>query len=110
MTRKALTDREVDVLAAVHEGLSNGDIAEALGTSPGSVSGACSSIRRKGYDIPRREHRIRDRATIAAANAAGRFTATGISNTGTRTTVTSDSQTFSDAHLAAMVAREKVPT
>ncbi len=103
-----LTSREADVLMAVYDGLTNAAIGAKLGTTAGSVSGACSSIRDKGYDVPKRQGAHRRKAPPQPENhtrgAPGRFTAEGTKkDTGERFTVTSDSQPFADAHLAALL-------
>ncbi len=105
-----LTSREADVLMAVYDGLTNAAIGARLGTTAGSVSGACSSIRNKGYDVPKRQGTPRRKAIPRCAkDVPGRYTAEGVKpSTGERFTVTADSQAFASAHLAAMVGARDV--
>ena len=110
MTR-ALTDFQVDILALAESGLSNREIATATEKPFACIVTTLSNIKRKGYKLPM--HRPLDATPEKAqarqarkwqASPALRFTARGTKpSTGERFVVTSDSQPFSDAHLAAML-------
>ena len=110
MTR-ALTDFQVDILALAESGLSNREIATATEKPFACIVTTLSNIKRKGFKLP--EHRPLDATAEQAlerqdrkwqASSAPRFTAKGTKpSTAERFEVTSDSQPFSNAHLAAMV-------
>ena len=111
MSKRALTDFQVDVLALAYEGLSNREIAEAVSKSFNCVVTTLSNIKRKGHKLP--AHRPLDATAEKAlgrhdrkwqASPALRFTAKGTKpSTGERFEVTSDSQAHSDKWLAYMV-------
>ncbi len=113
MTRAPLTDFQTAILLLAHEGKSNRQIAAAVGKPFACIVTTFGNIKRLGYKLPEwrprevtaeREYRARERRSIAARIAAPRFTAKGTkASTGERFTVTSDSQAFADAHLAAML-------
>ncbi len=119
MTRAPLTDFQTEILLLAHEGLSNRQIAERVKRPFNAIITTFNNIKRKGYKLPdhrpldataeraqtRRERREqRGRQGVTDYCAAPRFTATGIKKaTGERIEVTSDSQAFADAHLAAML-------
>ncbi len=114
MTRAPLTDFETDILLLAHEGLSNRQIADRVKRPFAAIITTFSLIKRKGYKLP--AHRPLD-ATAEKAQGrrerrdrkwtpsrAPRFTVKGIkASTGLRIEVTSDTQEFADAHLAAML-------
>ena len=110
MTR-ALTDFQVDVLALANDGLSNRQIAAATEKPFKCIVTTLANIKRKGFKLPM--HRPLDATPEKALERhdrawqprpVPRFTANGTkASTGERFVVTSDSQPFSDAHLAAML-------
>ena len=110
MTR-ALTDFQVDILALAESGLSNREIATATEKPFACIVTTLANIKRKGHKLP--DHRPLDATAEKAlgrhdrkwqASPAPRFTAKGTKpSTGERFVVTSDSQSFADAHLAAML-------
>ncbi len=119
MTRGDLTDFQLDILLLAHEGLSNRQIADRVKRPFAAIITTFSLIKRKGYKLPthrpldasaarelRRQERREQRARQGVTDycAAPRFTAKGIkASTGLRIEVTSDTQEFADAHLAAML-------
>ena len=64
-----------------------------------SVVSLATRLRKRGYYLPYYKP-----VTVNPRPPALRFTATGVTDMGHWIEVTSDSQAFSDAHLAAMVA------
>ncbi len=119
MTIAYLTEFQADILRLAHEGLSNRQIAEQVKRPFAAIITTFGIIKRKGYKLPdhrpldataerargRRERR--ERRGVTDYCAAPRFTAKGTkASTGERFTVTSDSQAFADAHLAAMVGED----
>ncbi len=119
MTRAPLTDFQTEILLLAHEGLSNRQIAERVKRPFNAIITTLGNIKRKGFKLPshrpldataEREHKRqqrreqRGRQGVTDYCAAPRFTATGIKkSTGARIEVTSDTQAFADAHLAAML-------
>ncbi len=116
MTLTPLTDFEAVVLLLAHEGKSNRQIAEQVKRPFAAIITTFGNIKRKGFRLP--DHRPLD-ATAERAQArrerrgrqgvrdycaAARFTACGVKKeTGERFEVTSDSQAWAEAHLAAML-------
>ncbi len=113
MIRGDLTKLQLDILLLAHEGKTNAEIAADVGSTRMSVQVTLHHIKRKGHRLPEwrpredtaeREHRVRERRSIAEYKAAPRFTVKGTKkSTGERFTVTSDTRAFAAAHLAAMV-------
>ncbi len=119
MPRLALSDFQTDILLLAHEGLSNRQIAERVNRPFACIITTFGNVKRKGYRLPAhlpldataerelerqetREQRAAGR--IAGYSAAPRFTAMGVkAPTGERFEVTSDTQAFADAHLAALL-------
>ena len=98
MSKRALTDFQVDVLALAYEGLTNSKIAAAVKSTPGAIAVCLSYIKRKGHDMPKcrpreataeKAHKAREKRNIAESKAAPRFTAKGVrKSTGERFEVT----------------------
>ncbi len=119
MTRGDLTNFQLDILLLAHEGLSNRQISERVKRPFNCIITTFSHIKRKGYKLPthrpldasaerelRRQERREQRGRQGVTDycAAPRFTAKGIkASTGAKFEVTSDTQAFADAHLAAML-------
>ncbi len=119
MNRQSLSNFQTEILLLAYEGKSNRQIAAATGEKFNCIVTTFSNIKRAGYRLPahrpldataerelerqeRREQRAAGR--IAGYTAAPRFSAMGVKVlTGERFEVTSDTQAFADAHLAAML-------
>ncbi len=119
MTRPDLSDFQTEILLLAHEGLSNRQIAERVNRPFACIITTFGNVKRKGYRLPshrpldataerelerqeRREQRAAGR--IAGYCSVPRFTAKGVkASTGERFEVTSDTQAFADAHLAALL-------
>ncbi len=113
MTLAPLTEFQLQILLLAEAGMSNRQIAEQVKRPFACIITTFSIIKRKGCALPEhrpldataeRAHRVRERRGVTYRKAAPRFTAKGVKkSTGEQFEVTSDTQAFADAHLAAML-------